>query len=231
MSDALYKIVRFLGLPFGYRCIGLENIRHSGPAIYVANHLGSVGPVEIILSLPVRLYPWAIAEMTDVRRAPPYLYNDFIHPVWRLSGRLGMVVSAIISRLAVGLINGLECIPVDRSQERYVEPFRRSLPLLHEGKSLLIFPENPDEPIDPVTQMRPFMGGFVLLCFLYQRLTNKRLPIYPVAVSARHRTISVGESVFLEPQGNPRHDIRRACNQIQEEVSKLYKALQRMRPR
>jgi len=231
MSDALYKIIRLLGSPFSYRCLGLENVRHSGPAIYVANHVGSIGPVEIILSLPARLYPWAIAEMTDIRRAPSYLYDDFVHPVWRLSGRLGMAVSAVVSRLAVGLINGLECIPVDRKQERYMEPFRRSLPLLDEGKSLLIFPEDPEGPIDPVTLMRPFMGGFVLLCFLYQRLTNRLLPVYPVAVSSRHRTISVGRSLFLESQGNRRHDIHRACARVQEEVSKLYKALQRVRPR
>jgi len=231
MKDTLYKVVRFLGSPFVYRCIGLENIRSSGPAIYVANHLVSVGPVEIILSLPVRLYPWAIAEMTDIRRAPPYLYDDFIHPSWHLSGRFGMVVSAVISRLGVWVINGLGSIPVDRYREQYVEPFRRSLPLLNEGKNLLIFPEDPKGPLDPATLMRPFMGGFVLLCFLYQRLTGKQLPIYPLAVSSQCKTISVGKSVFLEPQGNPRQHIHEACARVQEEVHRLYNALQALGPR
>jgi len=230
MSDTLYQVVRFLGSSFAYRCTGLENINGSGPAIYVANHLGSVGPVEVILSVPVRLYPWAIAEMTDTRRASPYLYDDFIHPAWHLSGRFGMAVSAVISRLAVGLINGLGSVPVDRRRGRYMTPFRRSLSLLDEGKNLLIFPEDPDGPLDPNTLMRPFMGGFASLCFMYQRLTGKQLPIYPLAVSSQCKTVSVGRSFFLEPQGNSRHDIRRACAYLQEEVRKLYEALQAMVP-
>ena len=76
MKDTLYKVVRFLGSPFVYHCIGLENIQGRGPAIYVANHLVSVGPVEIILSLPVRLYPWVIAVIGNISPKPRVTFSS-----------------------------------------------------------------------------------------------------------------------------------------------------------
>ena len=227
MSDTLYKIIRFLGSPFACRCIGLENIYTSGPAIYVANHLGSVGPIAIMLSAPVRFYPWAIAEMTDHERAPLYLYNDFVHPTLHLNGRFGMAVSAVISRLSVRLINGLDSVSVDRNRGRYMEPLRRSLVLLAEGKNLLILPEDPAGPLDPETHMRPFLCGFILLCSMYQRLTGSQLPVYPLAVSSQSRTVSIGRAVFLEPPGSRRRDdICRVCDQLQDDVQELYKSLE-----
>jgi hypothetical protein len=225
-NDALYKVARFLGSPFAYKCIGLENIHDNGPAIYVANHLGSVRPIEIMLSVPVRFYPWAIAEMTDPQRAPLYLYNDFIHPALHLNGRFGMAMSAVISRLAVGLINGLGSVSVDRNRGRYMEPLRRSLVLLAEGKNLLILPEDPAGPPDPETHMRPFLCGFILLCSMYQRLTDTPLPIHPLAASSQSRTVSIGRAVFLEPPGSRRRDdICRVCNQLQEDVGELCRSL------
>ena len=94
MGDILYRIIRLLGRPFSYRLIGARNMHYHGPAIYVANHLGSIGPIEVILSMPVRFLPWVIAEMADFRRAPDYLCDDFIHSAWRLGGGLwrGVIV-------------------------------------------------------------------------------------------------------------------------------------------
>jgi hypothetical protein len=224
-TDTLYKTIRLLRFPFAYHCTGLENIPDRGPAIYVANHLDSVGPVEVVLSLPVRFHLWVIAEMTDPRRAPRYLYNDFVHPIWHLGGRFGMAVSTVLSWLTVGLIKGMGSIPVDRNRRRYMSSFRRSLALLQEGRSLLIFPEDPAGPMDPETQMRPFLCGFLLLCPMYERLAAGRLPVYPLAVYRQGRIIAAGKPLFFESHGNRSGDARAFGRRLQQEVGTLYRAL------
>ncbi len=224
--DLTYKAIRLLRFPFAYRVSGMENIRDGGPAIYVANHLDSAGPVEVVLSLPVRFYPWVIAEMSDPRRAPRYLYDDFVHPIWHLRGRFGMAVSTVLSWFTVRLIQGMRCIPVDRRRHRYMNCFRRSLELLQQGQNLLIFPEDPQGETDPETHLRPFLSGFLLLCPLYQQLAAAPLPVYPLAVYRPRRIIAVGRPLFFESHSARRgDDARRAGRQLQQEVAVLYRTM------
>ncbi len=221
----LYRTIRTLGRPFAYRVTGLQHVRHQGPAMYVANHLGSAGPIEVILSLPIRFFPWVAAEMTTSRRAPRYLYDDFIHPTWHLGGRLGTMVSRVVARIAVGLINGIGSVPVERRNGMFDESFERSLALLAEGKNLLIFPEDREAPLDSATLMRPFMAGFGRLCYLYQRRTGQSLPVYPVAIHPESKTVTIGEPVYWEPAADQRPEIREFCHQVQGMVEELYQGL------
>lgn len=224
--DRLYRLLRLLGHPFRYSVTGLHRLPAHGPVVITANHLGSIGPVEAILSLPQRLHPWVIAEMTDPRRAPQYLYDDFIHPVWGLSGRAGMLASHIVARIAVAIINGIESVPVDQNRNRTVSAFRRSLELLSEGRILLIFPEDARQPAHPELGIHPFRCGFVGLCRLYEREFGRRLPVYPIAVHAGRRRILVAdEPIFYEDGRGPRENVQHTCGRLYQAVCDLYARL------
>lgn len=228
MGDTLYRAIRLLRFPFAYRCVGLENVRDGGPAIFASNHLDSVGPVEVILSVPVRFYPWVIAEMTDPGRAPRYLYDDFVGPICRHDERLGLPIATVLSRLTVGLLRGLGCIPVDRHRHRTVSAFRRSLALLEAGKNLLVFPEDPKSPADPATRIRPFLAGFLLLCPQYARAAGRPLPLYPVAVHRERRVVEIGAPLSFAAAGTyERADVLRMRDQVQEAVVRMYRELER----
>jgi len=198
LSDFVYACFRLLGAPFRFDVEGAERIRAGEPGIFVGNHAGSVGPTQTVLSLPVRLYPWVIRDMADYRLAPPYLYDDFIHPTWGLSGRLGMGVSRVVARIAVTMIRSLDSVPVDGDDDRVISAFRRSMALLKAGRLLLIFPEDPKQPVDPTTEMRPFKAGAALLSRLYQESVGKPLPVYPLAIAARRRLVVVGVPLYGE---------------------------------
>ncbi len=223
MNDTLYRAARLLGSPFAYRCAGLVHIG-KGPAIYVANHLGPVGPIQVMLALPVRLYPWILAETIDPRLAGQRIYRDLVRPVWGLHGRLGRALGEIIAWPGVRFLWGLGCIAIDREHEQYMAAFRRSLALLRQGKSLLIFPEDERRPLDPATGMRPFLCGFLLLCSLYERETGAPLPIYPVAVSSERREVSIGKAIFLEPASR-RDGILRTGDRLYEDIARLWAGL------
>lgn len=221
-GTGLYKVVRLAGAPFRFHVTGLENVQAEGPAIYVTNHLGSMGPIASILSMPMRLYPWVIGEMTDPKRAPRYMYDDFVRPAWHLNGRIGMAVSTVVSKAAVGLLNGLGSVAVDRNRGPSIDAFHRSLVLLAKGQSLLVFPEDPAEPLDPATQMRPFFCGFVRLCTMYEQATGNQLPLYPVCVYPGTKTITVGRPIFFEKHGDRRQDVIGTCRRLFEAVGELY---------
>jgi len=225
-STLLYKFVRLAGSPFRFQVVGLENAPVHGPAIFVANHMGAAGPLAAVLSLPQRFHPWAIAEMMSYRRATRYLYDDFIHPTWRLDGKLGLAVSFVVSRISVTLLNGLGSVPVERYQGEAVGAFRRSLQLLSEGKILLVFPEDAKQPPDPATHLYPWLCGFVGLCGMHERDTGQRLPVYPMAVHPGKKTIAIGQAHFYEENASRRLDVRHHCDLLRQAVTDLYLVLE-----
>jgi hypothetical protein len=221
-SSLLYRLVHLAGSPFRYRVLGMQNIRDRGPALFVANHLGSIGPLACITSIPVRFYPWVVAEMADYRRAPRYLYDDFVHPTWHLGGTFGLAVSFVVSRISVTLIRGVGSVSVEGSLGESFGAFRRSLELLSKGKNVLVFPEDEDQPADPATRLHPWMCGFVGLCGMHEREIGQKLPIYPMAVHPDKRTIAIAPAEFVENGSTRRLDVRRTCDRLKQRVADLY---------
>ena len=223
-DTALYRFFWRAGILVRFQVIGGEQLQDAGPAIYVPNHLGALGPVMSVLSIPVRFYPWVVEEMLDHQMAPRYLYNDFVHPAWHLNGRLGVAIATALSQISVRLLNGLGSVSVDYEQRRSLSAFRHSMTLLTAGRSLLIFPEDRYGAEDPETGMRPFRCGFIGLCPMYERVTGRRLPLYPLAVHKGRKTVTVGRPLFYENQGNRHADIRRTCDELYARVRQIYLA-------
>lgn len=222
-TDSLvYDFLCFVLSSYNYDVIGIENIQTPGPAIYVANHLGPTGPIEAILSIPVRFYPWGIAEMTDYKRAPKYLFDDFTHPILHLNGKFGLLFSTFLTKISVPLFKAVGVVPIDRFGGWTADGFRQSLKLLHEGKNLLIFPEDPLLPLDPDTAMRHFMPGFATLCSLFQSEAAFPLPVYPVAVNAKAETVAIAKAEYFRPQGHHRQAIDAFSQLMEARVSELY---------
>jgi 1-acyl-sn-glycerol-3-phosphate acyltransferase len=223
LSDSfVYDVIRFIASPFSYDITGFENIQSPGPAIYIANHLGTVGPIETILSIPIRFYPWIIAEMTDFKRAPRYLFDDFVHPVLHMGGKIGLLFSTLLTKISVRLLKAIGAVSIDRFGGWTPDGFRNSLRLLHEGKNLLIFPEDPLLPLDPDTLMRPFMPGFAVLCRIFQAAEDTLLPVYPVAVHSTHDLVSIGKPEFFHSCEQHKEAIDTFCLLLENRVRGLY---------
>jgi hypothetical protein len=204
---------------------GLEHIDCNGPAICAANHLGALGPIQAILSVPVRFYPWVVGEMIDPARAPRYLYDDFVSPELRLDGRVGMALATVISWISVRLLQRAGAISIDTNRGRIFDGFRRSLDLLAAGQKLLIFPEDDRGPVDPATGLHPFKAGFAQLCTMHQRVTGERVPIYPMAIHAGARRIAIDRPMYVEDGPDRRQDLGRACAELRQWIAALYREL------
>jgi len=222
MVDLLFNTLRWVGRPFAFKCVGFEHVLPGEPGIFVANHLGSVGPLAVMLSTPRRLFPWVIADMMDFQRAPDYLYLDFIEPALHLHGPMGKITANILSKIAVRLLRGIGSISIDRSQGVFLEPYHKSLALLVQVKSLAIFPEDPHLPENPENHLHPFMCGFLLLCGMYYRTTGRQLPLYPTRVAKMERKVYFGPPMYLAINDlNNQAAIRRLCGQLREAISYL----------
>ncbi len=226
MSDLLAFLIKVAGAPLRFKLVGRENLPGQGPAIVVANHLGAVGPIAMMITFPIRLYPWIITDMMEVEKAPDYLYLDFIEPVWKLHGRFGRVVAKVVGMISTWLLKSLDGIPANVQVSSIQKAFKKSMLFLMNRKTLLIFPEKPLQAPDPETGIRPIATGFTWLCQMYQRQTGNSLPVIPALVHARRKVIRVGKPVELTFSDHPRQDFAVFKNLLELELKNLYREVE-----
>ena len=101
MKDVTYRLIAWLFESFlwGGELIGGENLLE-GPSVFVSNHLGAMGPIAVVASLPIRVYPWVISDMVDSDKAAQYLNQDFVEPQLHLSPPFNTWVAKGIAKIS-----------------------------------------------------------------------------------------------------------------------------------
>ncbi len=214
MLDAvLYRVIAALLdiNVWGGELAGGEELPEGGPAVFVANHSRSLGPIAATSSLPFRVYPWVVGDMLDFGKAPAYLNGDFVEPELRLKPPMSLFLSRVITQVSVRLLQTVGCIPVWQG-EALIETYRLSVQALEKGRPLLIFPEDPKLEPDELCGMKPFKKGFARLGEMFFDRTQEILSFYPLAVHRGLRQLKVGVPIRF----NPRHDRVRERSRISD---------------
>jgi len=222
MKDSTYRLIAWLFDAFlwGGDIVGDENLME-GPAVFISNHLGAVGPIAVIASLPVRVYPWVISEMMDKDTAAAYLNQDFVQRQLHLVSPYSLWVAKGISKISVRLLNSAGCVPVWQG-EKLFETFKQSVNLLAAGKSLLIFPEDPSKAIDPQSRMAPFQKGFARLGDLFYEQTERALRFYPLAVHLDSYRVKVGAPIAYNSKNPATTERLRITHALEASIREMY---------
>lgn len=199
---------------------GGENLK-PGPGVIVANHMGSIGPVGICSSLPMRVYPWVLGTTVDKVEGPDRVRKDFVEKTLKIKPPLSMMIAKGICKISNPLLLGLGCIPVPVSHEAQATTFETSISLLKMGKFLLIVPEDPDADADPLTGIRPFKRGFLRLGELYTRETGERLAFYPTVIHEAGLVI-VGQPIQYNPLNEPKTERFRMVNLLEATIKAMH---------
>ncbi len=228
MKDAAYQfIVGALDLfLWGGELVGEENLPRRGPAVFIANHLESTGPVAAACSIPLRIYPWIIGDMLDKERAPEYMQWDFVERTLHLKPPVSRWVAGAICRISVPLLRSIGCVPVYKGEyERMIETLRLSMNILRDGKFLLVFPEDNLMEADPVTRMKPFQRSFARLGEMYFQETGERLEFFPVTIHSSGY-VEVGKAVAFNPFNPAGLERHRLKDLLESSVRTMYLQLE-----
>lgn len=202
--------------------IGEENLPKEGPAVFIANHLGPTGPIAVVCSIPLQLYPWVIGDMVDKGLAPEYLRIDFVEPQLKFRPPFSRVFSSALSKITVPMLRTLGCIPAYvGGQERLYDTLKMSLSLLLEGKCLLVFPEYSDAGSDTFVKMYPFQKTVFRLGEMYYDQTVKCLAFYPVAVHESGK-VMLGKAIAYNPLNALGMERHRLKDLLEETVKGMY---------
>jgi hypothetical protein len=178
----------------------------------------------VVASLPVRLYPWVISDIMDHELAVAYLKQDFVEPQLHISPPFSLWVAKGISKIAVRLLCSAGCVPVWEG-ERLYDTFEHSVDLLAQGKSLLIFPEDPSKSIDPHFRMAPFKKGFARLGDLYFGRTGRSLRFYPIAVHRDSYRVKIGGPIAYNSRHPAANERLRIKHVLEASIHEMYQDL------
>lgn len=169
------------------------------PVIFLANHLGAVGPMYMVGTFPLRdnVAVWCNEGMMDEKLIVDYVRSDFW---WKAESRLAPLYSATIPYIAKAIVpkvlRSAPTIAVCRDA-RVMTTLRKSLKSLKEGKHIVIFPELPDGFDSHAEQLQM---GWVNLITLYQRATGKNIKLVPVYIDQAGKTFYVRKGIYADPE-------------------------------
>ena len=176
-----------------------------GPCVFVVNHAGSSGPVDMCMKFP----------MMDPKQVPEFVRKDYW---WKPDSFFAPVLNVTVPYLAAAfmppVLRSADYIPVYKDQ-RIMLTFRQSIRTLQKDHYLLLFPELPGP---GKNSHRRINTGWLRLGQLWYKASGRALRMYPVHVDYKHHIFKVAAPVFYDPA-------RRFSEQEQELAEKLTKGI------
>ena len=222
IRKVFFKVIRKIFFRSTLR--GRRHLAAGGPVIMVANHAGSLGPVSVITTVPVKTYPWVTHEVTDLQTVARRIQAYFLERELHLRPPVSEFLGRAIGRICVGLMKDIGAIPVYPKSRKMASTFQLSLRLLGEGKNILVFAEDSRRPLNEA--ICEFGTGFIHLAKLYYRKTRKAIRFIPVAVNKKGRGILVGAPIRFDPTNPFPLERDRLKRQLESSVSMLYRELE-----
>jgi 1-acyl-sn-glycerol-3-phosphate acyltransferase len=211
--------LRIHGWGNAFRCLS-----RGEPLIFVSNHIGSYGPLSLISTLHLKLYPWVAHEVTELQKVAKRLQDEFTELELRLRPPLSVWLARLIGRICVFIMRDLQAIPVYAESRRIRDTLERSLELLLKGKNILVFPENKERPLNEV--LGEFSTGFLAMARLYYQRTRKAISFLPVAVNQKVRGVQIGKPIRFR-SGRPFHEEkRRLKRELEQAIYSMYYCLE-----
>lgn len=177
--------------------VGVEHVDPDRPAIFVANHLGAIGPLLLSVYFPLPLVPWVAYEATDPACSAAHIQRWFIERDLKVGPPLSRILAAPLAAACVALMRRLGAIPVYHKTRRLRETVALSVAALQRGCNLLVFPEVAE--VSGPSACSDFNRGFVNIARAFYQRTGMSPVFYPISIDRRRNRVYVGAGKAFDP--------------------------------
>ena len=167
------------------------------PCIFIGNHAGAYGPLEMAAKFPFRDKQWIWCNEGIMNRetCADYIRHDYWWPEdSKLAGFYNRVIPPTVARILPRILQSAPTIPVFHDA-RITRTFRESVQKMEEGYHIVIFPEQAD---GFQSHKDEISMGWLTLCPLAQARLGKTVRMYPVHVDHPKHVFRVGAPVLYD---------------------------------
>lgn len=192
------------------------------PCLYLANHANKIGPMVYSMYFPQYHVNWGASQMLG-NYGDRYGYlRDVLYIQKNRTGRKMASFRAFFEAFFAPFVyRGIKLLPTYKDA-RLARTVKKSVSLLGDGTSLMIFPENSDDgyKVEPVD----FFSGFVLVARGYNKVYGKDIPMRPVYYHKGKRLIVAGETCRLSDFGTAKKE--EIAEAMCAKVNELYRRIE-----
>ena len=160
------------------------------PCIFLCNHAGAFGPIEMCIKFPLRdnLRLWCNEGIMTRKECPAYVRQDYW---WKPESKLAPLYSATIPYIAAAIIppilTSAPTIPVYHDI-RIMSTMHKSVDFMQKGGHIVIFPEQPSG----FQSHHDWLNtGWMPLCTMWQRKSGRNVRLYPVHIDYKKHVFHV----------------------------------------
>lgn len=168
-----------------------------GPCVFVYNHSGALGPIDLMTKFPLRekCRAWCNEGIMNRASCPAYVRQDYW---WEPGCKLEPLYNATLPYLAAAILppilQSAPTIPVYHDA-RAITTMRLSLQALKRGEYIAICPEQPS---GFGTHHDWLNMGWLNLCAFYHRATGENLRLYPLRIDPQARRFHIAKPVIFD---------------------------------
>ncbi len=167
------------------------------PCIFVCNHVGALGPIDIVAKFPLRdeVFAWCNEGIMNRKTCPAYVRQDY----WWVPGcRLEPLYNATLPYIAAAILppvlKSAPTIPVYHDA-RVMTTMRQSMKVLKGGKYVVIFPEQPSG----FGSHHDWINtGWLNIGTMFYRATGENLLLYPVHIDTKKHRFEVKKPIVYD---------------------------------
>jgi len=188
-------------------------------AIYIANHNGASGPMNIITFFPKIVVPWGAYQMTQGYFSRwKYLYHTFYRNKLGYSIIRSFLLATFFGLVSRILYRGVKLI-ASYPDIRLRETITYSILHLENNNSILVFPEDSSS---GYKDENSFHEGFIYLAKAYEKKHGSPIPVVPVYYHKEKHVIAIGKPYRLNQEKTRQdvaNDFRVILNDLVNQIS------------
>lgn len=197
----------------------IRDVEADEPAIYITNHSGIIGPVNMCMYYDKPMKPWVISFMFDNKKvAANFAFHDFFFGRSKKHKKFWRFLAKLVSRLLSPLLKSQNPILVYKNSLKIRQTFQDSVDALESGKDIVIFSESH---IKYSKFTNKLSSGFAEVARYYYKKTGKRVKFYPVYCGYGLKTMNIGKPVQFDPENLGKEERSRIALHIQHEIDRL----------
>lgn len=161
-------------------------------SLYVSNHVGAKVPLALELYFPKLFRFWGVHSMNDNFKARyKYLSITYFHEKKHINKTLARIIAVVATPVLGVFYWGIRLLPT-YNDARLIPTIRKSIDILKENQSIVIFPEDSSTGYHDV--LTHYFPGFVLLAKkAFQQGID--LDIYNMYFQKKHRRFIVDKPI------------------------------------
>lgn len=221
-TSALYRVIKRLVRLFypKFTAEGVQNLPQE-PVIVVGNHSQLHGPIVCELYFPTERYTWCAYQMMHLKEVPAYAFQDFWSQKPKYTHWFYKIASCLIAPLSACIFTNANTIPVYHDA-RAVSTFKKTVNVLSQGSSVVIFPEHDVKYNNIVCD---FQDKFIDVARLYYKRTGREISFVPMYIAPNLKKLYLGKPTQFHADQPMDLERRRICDYLMNEITDMARSL------